>query len=94
MCRSATVQRSESTAEVKRRVKALMKAVKEVEAQKDTLDRDALLCTGLYDALGQLADANRNTAKLQPSQRAADLLAHWEARFRGIASRAEARAQG
>ncbi|KAJ2974281.1 hypothetical protein NUW54_g11916 [Trametes sanguinea] len=63
---------------------ALHRALKEVEAQEDTLAREEITQAGLVGALKELADANDQGGQLKASSKAAMLLAHFTARFPGL----------
>ncbi|KAH9894353.1 hypothetical protein C8Q73DRAFT_665853 [Cubamyces lactineus] len=71
-------------ADVKACVGAVLGALRELEARRDALSYEALLKTRLYHTVKELADANRNTEKLQVSDRARKLIEHWNVYLPGI----------
>ncbi|KAI0332497.1 hypothetical protein GY45DRAFT_1433163 [Cubamyces sp. BRFM 1775] len=73
-----------SPADIKARVGALVDVLAELEARKNALSYEALLKTGLYNTVKDLADANRNTEKLPVSDRARKLIEHWNVYLPGI----------
>ncbi|KAI0356548.1 hypothetical protein OH77DRAFT_1436224 [Trametes cingulata] len=71
-------------------IQAMLDALGMIEARRDALDCDVILRTRLYHAVEALAGGERGATRLHSSERAANVLKHWRARFPDIDVRAHA----